>query len=145
MDCELCGKPDAQTKIKIESTFMKVCARCAKHGQVLQEKHVIQKPATYATPSETNQILNPNYAKIIRDTREQLGIKQEHLAKMLAEKESLIQHIERGEFRPGIELARKIEKKLNVKLIEKIEETRVEMGKKKSSGMTIGDLFQRAQ
>ena len=54
----------------------------------------------------------------IRNKRDELGLKQEDFAKMLNEKESIIHKLETGEFKPSLKLAKKLEKKFGLKLIE---------------------------
>lgn len=62
-----------------------------------------------------------NYGEIIRNARIKMGISQEELAKQISEKLTIIKKIEQGTFKPPIELARKIEKFLKIKIIEKVE------------------------
>lgn len=62
-----------------------------------------------------------NYGEIIRNARMKIGLSQEEFAKQLSEKITIIKRIEQGNFKPSIELARKIEKFLKIKLIEKVE------------------------
>lgn len=62
-----------------------------------------------------------NYGEIIRNARIKMGISQEELAKQISEKLTIIKKIEQGTFKPSIELARKLEKFLKIKIIEKVE------------------------
>lgn len=62
-----------------------------------------------------------NYGEIIRKARMKMGISQEELAKQISEKLTIIKKIEQGTFKPSIELARKLEKFLKIKIIEKVE------------------------
>lgn len=62
-----------------------------------------------------------NYGEIIRNARIKMGISQEELAKQISEKLTIIKKIEQGSFKPPIELARKLEKFLKIKIIEKVE------------------------
>ena len=86
------------------------------------------------------QIITPDYSELIKKKREKLGLKQEELAKKIAEKESIIHKIESGQFEPSVELARKLEKFLNIKLIEQHEEVKVSLGKKGEGAATLGDV-----
>ncbi len=63
-----------------------------------------------------------DFGRIIREAREKMGLTQEDLAQQLNEKSTIIRKIEAGEFNPPIELMRKIEKLLKVKLIVPVEE-----------------------
>ena len=51
-----------------------------------------------------------------------MGLKQEDLAKEIAEKESVIHWLETGRHEPSLELARKLEKFLGIRLIDEAEE-----------------------
>ncbi|MEM1574836.1 MAG: multiprotein-bridging factor 1 family protein [Nitrososphaerota archaeon] len=62
-----------------------------------------------------------NYGEIIRNARIKMGLSQEELAKQISEKLTIIKKIEQGAFKPPIELARKLEKFLKIKIIEKVE------------------------
>ncbi len=61
-----------------------------------------------------------DYAAIIRNKREQLSLTQEDLAKKIFQRKNVLSNIERGELMPDIETAKKLEKALNVKLLEKV-------------------------
>ncbi|MBU2406933.1 MAG: TIGR00270 family protein, partial [Nanoarchaeota archaeon] len=82
------------------------------------------------------------YSKIVKEGREKKGLKQEELAKEIAEKESLIHSIESGHIKPSFKTAKKLEVYLNISLIEKYEK---KIGKKdvnfKDELITIADLL----
>ena len=84
----------------------------------------------------------PDFAKKIRKKREQLGMKQEEFAKKIAERESVVHKLETGEFTPSLKLAIKLEKRLNLKLIEELEEEKqkIKLGTE-SAELTIGDML----
>ena len=81
-----------------------------------------------------------DFAEKIRIKREKLGLKQEDFAKKIGEKESVVHKLETGEFEPSLELAKKLEKVLNIKLIEEYEEEHKATTKATSIITTIGDL-----
>jgi len=81
-----------------------------------------------------------DFAEKIRSKREKLGLKQSEFAKKISEKESIIHKLETGEFKPSLELASKLEKVLNIKLIEEYEEEHLSHTKTDSTIATIGDL-----
>ena len=88
------------------------------------------------------QVINENYPNLIKNKREKLGLKQEELAIKLAERESLIRKIERGEIKPSLKLARKLEDKLGIKLVlQKEVKTEFESSKEKPGSLTIGDMI----
>ncbi|MBC7114208.1 MAG: TIGR00270 family protein, partial [Archaeoglobi archaeon] len=81
----------------------------------------------------------PNYSEVIREARERLGLSQEELARKIKEKVSLIRKIERGELTPEEKVARKLEKELGIKLMERIESPKIEK-KELPSTLTLGDV-----
>ena len=85
----------------------------------------------------------PGYGRIIKKKREELGLKQEDFARKINEKVSLIHNIESEHFEPSINLARKIERFLKIKLVEQFEEQLSGKSKKLTSTdeMTIGDII----
>ena len=148
MNCEMCGKETELQKAIIEGVQMNVCAQCGKFGRVVgravaKEEAVKQakKEAEEEEPEVVESIVG-DYADIIKKAREKTGLKQEDVAKKINEKESVIHQIESGHFKPGLALARKLEKFFHIILVERVT---VKKEKKKSNeddeGMTIGDMI----
>jgi putative transcription factor len=146
MRCEICGKKiiGKPTKTKIESSVMLTCNECAKFGKIQREppkakkRRTIKKAPRFREPSE--EVIE-DYKTIIRYAREQKGWSREELAEKLYEKASVINRIESGKMVPDIKLARKLERTLNIKLIEKQENNLPEdMETSRSRGATIGDI-----
>jgi putative transcription factor len=70
-----------------------------------------------------------------------MGWSREDLAEKVYEKVSVIGRVESGKMVPDIKLARKLEKILNVSLLEKVEDENLEdKGPQKIRGATIGDI-----
>lgn len=149
--CELCGKETALFKVAIEGTDMFVCSNCAKFGQIKERPKIPAPAAQKIFPQakslepalEVTEVIVKDYAKKIRQAREKLGLNQEDFAKKINEKESLLQKMETGTFEPSLALARKLEKLLGLKLIEKFEEKKLSFAKESSEGMTLGDFINR--
>jgi len=144
----MCGAESFLVKAEIEGTELKVCKNCARFGKVVNrfpdKKKNFGKSFVKSRPEEPKSVemIVEDYSKILKSAREQKGLKQEELAKLVKEKESIIHHMESGEFKPSIFLAKKLEKFLHVKLIEQYEETHAVVGGKSGSGATtIGDLI----
>ncbi|MGC9005135.1 MAG: helix-turn-helix domain-containing protein, partial [Candidatus Micrarchaeia archaeon] len=71
------------------------------------------------------------------------GMSREELAKKLNETESYLEHIERERMRPTLKTARKLEKALGVKLIEKTTEVILEKTeKRKKEELTLEDFVE---
>ena len=146
MRCEICGKKivGKPVKTKIESSIMLTCNECAKFGKVQREPPKARKPRPIKrTPKirePTEEVLE-DYNIVIRESREKRGWSREDLAEKIYEKASVISRIESGKMVPDIKLARKLERILNIKLIERADETKTEdLGPSNRRKATIGDI-----
>ncbi len=89
-----------------------------------------------------------DYGEIVRRARMEMGLSQEDLAQMLNEKLTIVKKIESGEFRPSLDLARKIERTLNIRIlvpVEEPEETPYTGVGKPSTGVSLGDLLKKGR
>ncbi len=156
MICEMCGKDQGQFfNAKVEGSTMTVCGGCAKYASekrpmraavpVRKQQGVQSRRPVYEEDrTERIQIIVPNFAQLIKEAREKKGLKQEQLAKQLAEKESLLHSLESGKHKPSMDLARKLERHLRISLILQHEEKHEGSGAKKKSGpLTIGDMIKQ--
>lgn len=86
-----------------------------------------------------------DYDAVVRQAREAAGLSREELGKQLNEKASLIGKIERGESLPSDDVRRKLERALDVDLVEgaAADEDTEWSGGGGSSGMTLGDVVER--
>jgi putative transcription factor len=84
-----------------------------------------------------------DYDDQIRNARESRGLSQEELADQLNEKASLIRKLERGDTLPTDEVQRKLERELDVSLVEgeSVEDADWDGGD--SGTMTLGDVVKR--
>jgi len=133
MQCSMCGA-DEETLYRtlIEGVELAVCERCSRFGKKLgvikgvhaeeaKEKGVsmpVSKPQI-----EKITIIVDDYSALIRKARESRGMTLKDFARMISVKESLVSKMETGSFQPSIELARKLERMLGVRLIEETEES----------------------
>ena len=140
MVCELCGKHGQEVRALVEGTELTVCPTCARFGKILQ-KPVVKAPKVVAPKKEVLEVVVPEYAKLVREAREKSGMTQKEFARMLNEKESVLQKIENGTFVPPISMAKKLEKLLKIKLVTVEEEEKTTMQKTKSGTLTIGDII----
>ncbi|MBS3150218.1 TIGR00270 family protein [Candidatus Woesearchaeota archaeon] len=142
--CEICGrKSDNLIKAIVEGVMIGVCSECSKYGKVVAIRKPLIEPRRSISikTNDSYESIVENYANLVKTAREKKGMKQDELAKTLAEKESVIQKIEGGNLRPQINLARKLEKFFNIKLIEKLEERKDVSLNLKDSSLTIGDIL----
>lgn len=137
MECEICGKPVPEhnpIRAKIEGSVMIVCKDCAKLGKIqkappkpkfVQQKNKKQNNTRNRNYSsrrdEPTEELIEDFDKKIRNARESKDWSREQLGKKINERVSVISRIETGKMTPDTKLTKKLEKALNIKLLEKVE------------------------
>ena len=142
--CEMCGREGSLSRAIVEGTELNVCQNCARFGKVLGkagEKKKIILPAKKLIQEEIEERVIANFSGAIKKTRERKGLTQEDFAKFLNEKESVVQKWESGSLKPDVSLARKLEKILDLALIEKLETQKVSLEKSSSDEITLGDMI----
>lgn len=151
MRCEICGKKlvEEPLKTKIDGSIMVTCKECSKFGKIQREPPKPKRPgaprgsATWRVqrPKEPAEEVVENVNDIVREAREKKGWSREELGEKIYEKASVVTRIESGKMVPDLKLARKIEKLMNVVLIEKNDDVSAdEMSHSKIRGATIGDI-----
>jgi len=150
MNCDMCGKEDQLFKTEIEGTMMNVCKNCASYGKVVGRLAIEQpfiEPEVEQTIIRSSkpipiEIIVTNFASLIKSAREKKDLKQEEVAKLINEKESVLHHVESGKSIPDLTLARKLEKFFSIKLIEQYvdQPTAKAAGLKGKEGMTLADV-----
>ncbi len=145
-NCDMCGKQETLVQAVIEGVDMHVCKACAGFGKVLQQPKIFlqnyQKNQKKAEP-ECFEVVMDDYALKIKNAREKRKLNQEEFARMLSERESMLTSIESGKQKPTIELAKKLEKILDIHLIEIIKDEPVQKEQQMKKGsLTIGDMLQ---
>ena len=144
----MCGKESHLFRTSIEGTEMNVCSDCGKYGKILNK--VRKAPAVEKTkpkiaehtepPIEIIKMIVNNYPEVIRKKREKLGMKQKEFAKMLSMKESIVHKLETGNFEPSMNMAARLERALNITLIEEHKEEHKNLKSESSEGFTLGDI-----
>lgn len=166
LTCDVCGAPieGEPVIVEIDGAVLTLCQRCARKYVGVKGVKVIkgpsqiqaaQQPITVARYESrrgvTYRISRPrvnvdryevveDYAELIREARESLGMSRDVLAKVIGVKESILRRIEDGQLIPDIELARKLEKALGISLLRESEEAGVEAQKPVSKSLTLGDV-----
>lgn len=149
MRCEICGKKivGKPLKTKIDSSVMEVCRECSKFGKIIREpttprKKSFRKPQKRSRrPMDTVYEVVEDYGRILRSEREKRDWSREDLAERINEKVSVINRIETERMEPDIKLARKLERLLKIKLLEKFEADDLEKSEGGGfRGATIGDI-----
>ena len=158
MECEICGKPVPENnpiRAKIEGSVMVVCKECSKLGTVQKAppkpKYVKQnkgkKPANtrkrnYSRNDEPSEELIEDFSFEVRKAREAKDWSREDLGRKINERVSVITRIETGKMTPDTKLTKKLEKALNIKLLEKVDNVDLNQFLNSSSGeRTLGNIM----
>lgn len=151
IQCDICGSEENLYITEIEGTRLNVCKDCARYGKIIAslEPEIKETPAVKSFAREIEKgpekeiihMVVPDFAKKIRQKREQLGMKQEEFAKKIAERESVVHKLETGELKPSLKLAIKLEKLLNIRLVEEYEEEHKIKSGEGPAELTIGDML----
>ena len=119
--CDVCGAEGRLVRALIEGTELNVCQNCAKFGKILKAPVMFVKKGAvikHEQKPEPLEIIVPDYSTLIRKKREEMGLTQEDFAKKINEKISVIHNLESGKLEPSIDLARKLERSLGIRLVE---------------------------
>ncbi len=157
--CEICGTTIERRSSKIvyvEGAKLILCPSCyAKMNKKLTSEPIkTQMEVKKATSPNIQRTSRPkdvvrdeyevvdDFAARIKNARETLGWSHKVLAEAVRESENVIKRLESGRLVPTIELARKLEKVLNIKLLEPVIEKNdyVVTDKKLSKELTLGDI-----
>ena len=150
MICEICGKEfgGRGTEIIIDGAQLTVCPNCAKFGTRVEihkeERKLYPKKKKVKIPAKSDKekfIIVPDYSKIIKNARENRKLSQKDLAFKINEKESVIHRLETESMSPSYTLAKKLEKALEIKIIDKISEVEIPKLDTDSKNLTIGDII----
>ncbi len=88
-----------------------------------------------------------DYGQIIKRAREERGLTQEDLARLVGVKLSYIRKVEQGKMVPELPVLRKLEKLLSVKLVEEAvpREEKAIYSSGGDDSITLGDLLGREE
>lgn len=153
--CEMCGRELEARDVKkayVEGLLLILCPSC--YTRLVNQgkaKPYIEKPAQRPPPPQPQSRPRPpvreeyevveDYAKRIREARERLGWSQQVLANKARVGENVIKRIESGKLKPGLDLARRLEKILGIKLLEPLVDEGAVQPSGGDEGLTLGDLI----
>ncbi|SMO44580.1 multiprotein bridging factor aMBF1 [Halorubrum cibi] len=170
--CEMCGAEQASlTTTKVEGAELELCSSCTDFGTEVREEPSSSAGSKYSTSSSSGKSsssssggssgssggskrrrdmfddmeeIATDYDDRIRKARESKGLSQEELADDLNEKASLIRKLERGDTLPTDEIQRKLERALDVSLVEG-EDVDADWESNDAGTMTLGDVVKRKE
>lgn len=175
VQCEMCGAETTSPKTaKIEGAELQVCADCVEFGTEVQQSdsssdtkystsddssttQTTQQSTTgsqsQASRSKSRRDLFDEMEEIVEDfndriraARESQGLTQAELADQLNEKTSLIRKLERGDHLPSDTVRRKLERALEIELIEggsSDDDVNSWSSSGEQGGVTLGDIVKR--
>jgi Predicted transcription factor, homolog of eukaryotic MBF1 len=146
--CEICGEREAKFTVIIEGATMNACAVCAKGAKILSKKpdEIEEKGIRVVETGMVEEDIVDGYGEIVKKAREGMGLTRQELAKKISESESYLEHIEKERMRPTLKTAKKLERALGIKLIEKTTEVIIEKTeKKKGEEPTLEDFVEKKE
>jgi putative transcription factor len=162
MQCEMCGETVRGTPklVRVEGAELQVCAKCEKFGTEVQQVRrtdVVRPGAAPPRPGRTATVVVPperrkrdlfdymegeivdDYAVRIRKARMEKGLSLKDLAMQMKEREHLLKKIENSELIPEEDVRKKLEKILEIRLID-APVTEAEKKVQSKLTPTLGDL-----
>ena len=144
--CDICGRGPVRAQILVEGAKLLACGSCMRSGKVLHRfEEDDTGPLEFSRPSSTKaeEELIEGCGRIIKAARDKAKLPLAVIAERVNERESYIDAIETGRLMPSIAVARKLERELGVKLVEKVvpsvgPSTPASSGK--FSSLTLGDM-----
>ncbi|MCE4600057.1 MAG: multiprotein bridging factor aMBF1 [Desulfurococcales archaeon] len=154
--CEMCGSRIAGRPYRavVDGVEMVLCASCymklAKSGRAVLLREPSKNP-TRKRPAPVKRVSSKrvpldqfdiveDYYDRIRRAREAKGWTMAVLAQKLRISEAMLRKIESGKMKPSINLARKIENLLKIKILEPTEVSEEEDYKQEPGTLTLGDV-----
>ncbi|WP_119814564.1 multiprotein bridging factor aMBF1 [Halalkaliarchaeum desulfuricum] len=161
------------TTTKVEGAELELCDSCSEFGTEVRTESTSSSGSKYSTTSSSGTSsggsgggssgasgsggsssrrrdmfdemdeLAADYDTRIRNARESTGMSQEDLAKKLNEKASLIRKLERGDILPSDDVQKKLERELDISLLEGEDVEDSEWSSDSSGTMTLGDVVKR--
>lgn len=122
--CDICGRTPVKAQILVEGAKLLACGSCMKSGTVLHSFHEdeVGELIESSEPSsfDSKEIVE-GYGKIIKNARDRTKLPLSVVAERINERESYLDAIENERLMPALTVAKKLEKELGIKLIEKAQ------------------------
>lgn len=162
MICEMCGKEVPQTKaVIVEGSRLNVCPNCARFGEDyragsgtgapvsqsvieerLQRREKRMKSKDIYSGTTTVELVD-DYGGVVRAAREARGMDLEQFASAILEKKGTLSKIESNNLIPDDKLIKKIEKALDIKLLETVQSGATVGGGNGSGKMTLANFIKK--
>jgi putative transcription factor len=130
---------------------MMLCPQCGRHGEGKEPSNIsapvkrfIQTKVKRSAPKDIyknmEKELITNYNDVIKDARKKKGMTREDLGFKIGERTVTIAKIENGDLRPSDKTIAKLEKELDINLLEKVK-TITPGHAHTGHGLTLGDFI----
>ena len=151
LSCDICGRTPIKAQILLEGAKLLACARCAKSGKILHyfaDDEEAKRPHSMSAPppksiGEEEEIVD-GFGEIIRKARQKRNLTIEELGLKIQEKANFLHAIETERLKPTTSVAKKLEKELGIKLVEKssgaVNPANLSGGKAEFKEPTLGDF-----
>ncbi len=126
---------------EVEGGEFEVCSDCLKYGKKKKVYQPLRSTYNKKPVAKQEFRLVSNFSLLIRQAREAKGMSHEEFSKYIQEKESILSKWENGTLRPRFGIARILERKLGVKLLEKDVKVAHEKTKAEADELTLGDFI----
>jgi putative transcription factor len=155
MRCEVCGREIFGNPLYrvIEGGKLTVCGQCA---QFSQQEWDPANPQARKTPTRRrsaeprrrsdidtaeNMDLIEGYGMILKRARQKKGISIEDFSKQIREKESVVKKLEKENMNPPMNLVKKLQDALGVKILEESAAASGTMLSRPMGPRTLGDMI----
>ena len=149
--CDICGKAPVRAQILLEGAKLLACARCMRGNKVVHRFYDDEEGEPVAVQPRPSRLgsgedIVDGYGKIIRNARERAKLPISVIAERIKEKASYLNAIENERLKPTAAVAKKLEKELSIKLVEKAEQAVAPSAASVTKGFsepTLGDMAER--
>ncbi len=143
MECEICGAEDAGYIILVEGAKLTVCYDCSGAGKLIRAPAPPRDTTAPARQGRLEMEVVDGYGSVIAEARKKMGLPLEVLAEKINEKHSFLERVEHERTLPDEKLAHKLEKELNIKLLQEVSSgVAVNVKDRQGAGMTLGDILE---
>ncbi len=146
--CDICGRGPVRAQILIEGAKVLACGSCMRGGKILHRfdegGEPLVKPPSGSSVESSEEVVE-GFGRIIKNAREKSGLPLAVVAERVREKESYLQALEHERFMPTLDVARKLEKELGIRLVEKSQSAAggtTPMGGRGFSEPTLADMVE---
>ena len=155
MQCELCGRDCDGRPAAVEGVRMMLCPDCLRqHGtgvkETVESPDVVQKPVLGRIKKhrvkdvykDMDKELVSGWNDLIKSARKKKGLSRDELGFRIGERTVTIGKIENGDLRPSDKVVGKLERELDITLVEEVKSvSNVSVGSQTGGGLTLGDFI----